>query len=181
MTNLIDDSRGSWKAESIRDMSIPFKADKILSIPISFRKQENKLVWHYIKNGRFMVRSSYYLATSIFLFKDNSTSAATCNHVWPFHELWNLKIPPKIQMLSWRCAHNIFLIRSNLQRRGVMTISSCKRYGETGKTIEHALKDCHWAAGIWFLSPLGLRSMQIQLSSEKVEQDWGLLLEMVRP
>lgn len=44
-----------WNNDLIYSIFFPFEARKILSIPLSFRLPEDRLVWHYTKDRNYSV------------------------------------------------------------------------------------------------------------------------------
>ncbi|KAL6998767.1 hypothetical protein U1Q18_043543, partial [Sarracenia purpurea var. burkii] len=50
---------GRWNSQAIRSM-LPLDADLIEAIPLSVQNNEDVLVWHYSKDGRYSVRTGYY-------------------------------------------------------------------------------------------------------------------------
>ncbi|KAL0428307.1 UNVERIFIED_CONTAM: hypothetical protein Slati_3005500 [Sesamum latifolium] len=65
VADLIDPIRSDWRVEQVEVVFWPSDIEYILSIPLSRVGEEDQLVWHYSKNGKFSVRSAYHLACSL--------------------------------------------------------------------------------------------------------------------
>lgn len=59
--DFIDKDSEDWMHELILELFTKEKDDLILSIPLSLRPTEDKIIWHFDKN-RFLVWSSYHVA-----------------------------------------------------------------------------------------------------------------------
>ena len=62
---LIDQDTKCWKANLVKRTFLPFEADTILSIPLSYSLPNDKLIWTGNKRGEFLVWSAYYIALPI--------------------------------------------------------------------------------------------------------------------
>ena len=51
-----------WKVKLIRAVFLPFEADTILNMPLSYNLPEDKLIWTSNRRGDFTVKSAYYIA-----------------------------------------------------------------------------------------------------------------------
>ena len=61
---LIDPDTRRWKADLVRRTFLPFEANTILNLPISFSLPED-IIWIGNKRGEFTVKSIYYIALII--------------------------------------------------------------------------------------------------------------------
>ena len=59
VSKLIDPDTNQWNAQIIRETFLPFEADDICRIPLSYRRPEDKIIWHHSKQGLFTVKSAY--------------------------------------------------------------------------------------------------------------------------
>jgi hypothetical protein len=62
VSNLIDPDTKQWDRGLIYSTFNHAEAKQILSIPISQRSPEDKLIWHWEKDGDYSVRSTYHLS-----------------------------------------------------------------------------------------------------------------------
>ena len=65
VSELIDHTSMTWKAELVRNCFFDFDSDVILQIPLSMRKQEDCWAWHHERNGLFTVRFAYRMLIEI--------------------------------------------------------------------------------------------------------------------
>ncbi|KAM2572043.1 hypothetical protein TB1_006689 [Malus domestica] len=71
----------------------------ILSLPLSFRAPEDRLVWHYDERGHFFVKSGYWVAWQWLQSSDSSASSSTTVSAYAklWKHLWKANIPPKVK------------------------------------------------------------------------------------
>ena len=66
--------------------------------------------------------------------------------------IWNLKLPPKITIFIWKCAHNRIPTRAILFPHLNSTNQSCPCCNACERPI-HTLRDCIFARNIWLSFP----------------------------
>ena len=126
VAELIDPFTGTW------DEQLTFRledANVILTVPTV----EGISDWparHYDSKGNFSVKSAYKLAVQLQdqkLGRDASSSNSRQNveGEFPWHKIWQQKLPNKVNMFIWRMAHNNLHVRRNLARRGVKLVTLC--------------------------------------------------------
>ena len=59
---LIDEDTKRRKTDLVQALFLPFEADTILQIPLSYSFPDDKMVWVGNKWGFFSVKSAYYVA-----------------------------------------------------------------------------------------------------------------------
>ncbi|KAK4401746.1 hypothetical protein Sango_0915300 [Sesamum angolense] len=89
VSELVDDESGEWKVSRLREIFLPIDIETILSIPLGRTIQPDLIVWHYMKDGRFSIRSAYHLARSL----KEGTSSSKETQPWSF--LWAATVPQK--------------------------------------------------------------------------------------
>ncbi|XP_050217814.1 uncharacterized protein LOC126668671 [Mercurialis annua] len=123
---------------------------KILSIPLPYWPYNDKLVWHYHSQGKYTVKSGYYIALNSGYKPYQSLIPQLQKPDWKL--LWNLKIPNKIKVFIWKCLHEGLPTGIALQHRLNYTSSCC--FCDQQETLIHMLFTCPRAKQIWFISPL---------------------------
>ncbi|KAL5792216.1 hypothetical protein ACOSP7_000810 [Xanthoceras sorbifolium] len=113
-----DSASGAWNSELVRSSFAPIDADCILSLPTSMRSCPDKLLWHYSKDGKYSVKSGYWLASSLAQDGASSSSSSAGSSWWKF--LWGLNILAKVRMFVWRACRNLLPTRSLLAARRVL-------------------------------------------------------------
>lgn len=103
VSDLIE-SPGKWNVELIQQSFLSPDSELILTLPLSPFNHNDSWLWHYNKNGIYLVRSGYNLAVDI----DSSgpSSSSEVLSTW-WKAFWALKIPRKILIFGWRGYHEI--------------------------------------------------------------------------
>ncbi|XP_057790227.1 uncharacterized protein LOC131007086 [Salvia miltiorrhiza] len=91
-------------------------------------------------------------------FKDGENDE---DRIW----IWGLDVIPKVKLFLWRCLVNALPTSEGLRRCSIDVDPICRRCGEAIETGEHALRDCNWVAFLWEVSPLKLKTVDAQNSS----------------
>ena len=137
--------------DTLKSLFLPFEVETILNIPLSHNLPEDKIIWVGNNKGVFFVKSAYYVALSMI----NSSDSGECSYRDPrtplWKRIWQLKIPPKIRIFSWKVCVNALPTMSNLRKRGVSTDGLCPVCGLEEETILHALCRCMAMKEVWRL------------------------------
>ena len=99
---LIDHDLRSWRAVLVKSIFLPFEADTILNIPISYNLPEDKLIWVGNRKGVFTVKSAYYVALNLVDYADKGESSFGDPWERLWKKIWHLNIPPKVKNFAWR-------------------------------------------------------------------------------
>ncbi|XP_070673150.1 uncharacterized protein [Malus domestica] len=104
---LIDTSSRVWRTDLLSEFFSPEEVSLILSLPLSFRAPEDRLMWHYDEKGFFSVKSGYWVAQQ--WLQSPYSSASSSNSVSAYGRLlkhiWKGNIPPKVKNFTWMIAH----------------------------------------------------------------------------
>ena len=68
--------------------------------------------------------------------------------------LWNLSLPPKVKLFTWRLIKGLLPTRADLIRRKITTDGICQHCGNSMETTEHLFRDCEWSMHFWYSSCL---------------------------
>jgi hypothetical protein len=66
---------------------------------------------------------------------------------FPWHKIWQLKVPNKVQMFFWRFVHNSLLVQKNLKRRKIKTETLCPMCNR--QDCGHLFFNCKGARECW--------------------------------
>lgn len=116
----------------------------LCTTPTSLFSTDTDYLNRYTRNhfsGICSVKSAYQS-----LLTWNRLGALTRNETWPW--IWKLKIPPKINLFIWKCAHHRIPTKSILFSHSTHHSQLCARCNET-ETPFHVLRDCDFARNIW--------------------------------
>ena len=142
VSTLIDSESRRWKVGLVRSIFLPFEANTIMNIPLSYNLLEDKIIWIGNKRGEFTMKSAYYIA----LKGVDSVEVAECFNGDPriplWKKLWHLKVPAKIRIFAWKACMNAFPTKLNLYKRGINTSVICPICDHGVETILHSLVFC---------------------------------------
>ena len=65
VSSLIDEDKKWRKANAIKALFLPFKANSILKIPLSYNLPDDELIWVGNKRGSLTIKSAYYITAKI--------------------------------------------------------------------------------------------------------------------
>ena len=149
VSSLIDPATKWWRADLIRATFLPFEAETILKIPISYSLPEDKLIWMGNNRGDFSVKSAYHVAHDLI----EATDEVECSLGDPlkplWKNLWRLNLPVKVKIFAWRAYVNGLPTREKVCTRGITTSNECPICGKELETIHHALLHCEFVNLVW--------------------------------
>ncbi|KAL5780225.1 hypothetical protein ACOSQ2_010962 [Xanthoceras sorbifolium] len=187
MVASLKSASGAWNTDLVRSSFAPIDADCILSLPTSVRSCPDKLMWHHTKDGKYSVKSGYWLASSLAQDGTSSSSSLAGSSWWKF--LWGLNIPAKVRMFVWRACRNLLPTRSLLAARRVPVGAGCPLCGADVDSVLHSLWLCRTLveskAAVPFLAGLRLPAVGsffdfiIACSSVLLVQEMELLLVLL--
>lgn len=148
---------GKWQLEDIVNWISVEEANAICAIPISVRRNKDKLQWVHNENGKYSVRSGHFLACKEPLksFDTPSNSRTTSPDLWK--ALWKLKVPPNVRIFLWKACNSAVSTKENLFKRKCSSTAICPVCLEKVESVEHVLILCQWAKVTWFSSFLSIR------------------------
>ena len=150
---LIDEAKGTWNENLVKECFNPSDAEKILQLPLLHNHCEDFPSWPYTKEGIYSVRSAHNLAKMEgfhkFLSvngKGESSDMTKIKRVWK--RLWMIKAPAKMKIILWRMAHDCLPTGMQLKHRHIPAPYACCFCGRE-ETVEHALLMCQYASEVW--------------------------------
>uniref|UniRef100_A0A803Q944 RRM domain-containing protein n=1 Tax=Cannabis sativa TaxID=3483 RepID=A0A803Q944_CANSA len=132
LTNLkrADDT---WDLAFIRAIFNGDDAELILGIPTNDASINDKIMWHYSRNGEYSVRSGYFLA-SVRLEIEAQSNNRRMTEWWKC--MWKRKILPKVNHFVWKISHSWIPTKVALASRG-----SAPRSGDVLEWCDRYLKE----------------------------------------
>ncbi|KAH7544499.1 hypothetical protein JRO89_XS15G0175400 [Xanthoceras sorbifolium] len=140
MVASLKSASGAWDSALIRSSFAPIDADCIMSLPTFVRSCPDKLMWHHSKDGKYSVKSGYWLASSLARDGTSSSSPSAGSSWWKF--LWGLNIPAKVRMFVWRACRNLLHTRSLLAARRVPVGAGCPLCDAAVESVLHSMWLC---------------------------------------
>jgi hypothetical protein len=125
---------------------------------VSLTDEPDHIIWSFSSTGKYSVQSLYAIIN---------------NHgVKPVfvHAVWNLSIPPRIQIFLWLLSKNKLLTRDNLAKRRNVDDRTCIFCAEP-ESIHHLFFDCCVARGLW-LELTECLNLNVAWSYEAVASLW---------
>ena len=107
VSELLDTDGRDWDFDRLIQIFNPADVEEIVKIKIPARRMEDFIAWHMEKTGLFSVRSAYNLAFRIKLGQGTASSSSApdgARKVWS--RVWSGKIPPKVNVFTWKLARN---------------------------------------------------------------------------
>lgn len=139
VSSILNDQNIDWDEEVIEDIFNSRDAKLILSIPLSVRNRDDKLIWAKEEKGIFTVRSCYRALVGELPISDNME--------WTV--LWKLKMPPKVKIFFWQACVSCLPTADMLRQRHVDCPSLCQLCLKESETISHVLVNCEAARNCW--------------------------------
>lgn len=119
VSSLTDEDTRHWKVDKIREHFLPFEAETILNIPLNYNLPKYSIIWAGNKCGTFSVKGAYYVALSL-VEKTEIGECSTGDYRTPlWKKMWQLKLPAKIRIFTWKACMEGLPTRLNLGRKGL--------------------------------------------------------------
>ncbi|KAK6123164.1 hypothetical protein DH2020_043092 [Rehmannia glutinosa] len=154
VADLIDKEINSWNVPLVHALFSEPEASLILSMPLSLSHYEDPWYWFHSKNGKFNVKSAYYVSlTEINMdsgFPEMGSSSSGNFPIW--RNLWKLRIPPRILHFTWRFLTDSLPVPQNLLRRRIPVDSTCPHCDSHDASSSHILFTCPFAMQVWQLA-----------------------------
>ena len=131
----------------VRSIFLPFEANTILKIPMSYNLPEDSLIWIGNKKGSFTVKSAYHITSSMVDSDKDGESGNARTSLWK--RIWHQKIPPKLKIFARRTYVNGLPTMFNLNHRGIHCSSFCPLCDKAIETTAHAFFHCDHAKLTW--------------------------------
>uniref|UniRef100_A0A803QHJ7 Piwi domain-containing protein n=1 Tax=Cannabis sativa TaxID=3483 RepID=A0A803QHJ7_CANSA len=148
-------------------------AEMILSLPNSGWDIDDKILWHYSKNGEYSVKSGYRMACELKAERQQSDDHLAVQ--W-WRKLWRLKIPQKIKVFVWKLAHGWLPTSTVLAKRHVSTTGGCSRCSpHNSEIIFHAFWECKKSKSLWNTRNACIHGGFVPQPAEMVEWCYKLL------
>lgn len=124
----------------VRSIFLPFEANTILKIPLSYNLPKDSLIWIGNKRGILTVKSAYYIASSLVVSNKDGESSSINLKTSLWKRIWHQEIPPKLKIFAWRTCVNDLPTMYSLNHRGIHCSSFCPLYDKAFETTAHVLQ-----------------------------------------
>lgn len=147
VSELIDFESGHWNLSALGNSIDDNTREAILSIPLSSNWPVDCLFWLHTQDGRYSVKSGYWLGRLGALNDHSNASPGTSATLWS--KLWNLECPPKMRHFLWRACKGSLATNHERFRRHLTQSPLCNRCQREEETTCHALLDCEANKAVW--------------------------------
>ncbi|CAB4284327.1 unnamed protein product [Prunus armeniaca] len=142
--DLIDPEVRIWQRDLIQRYFTLEEAQLILPMVISWWGCPDRQIWHFIKHGRYTVKSGYDLAiklrrNGVISRKGEGECSNQSGQRCPWKRIWALQMPSKTWMFIWRCCRNVLVVHENFRRRHVYVEVDCRLCDVHGVEVEDFL------------------------------------------
>ena len=177
VSELIDPTTRTCNRPILMQHFVKPDVDVIMSIPLSFRVQQDFWAWHYDKRGIFSVRSAYRMLSAIKFQREDwlehrtgHSNIAAYNKSWSL--LWKVKVPSKVRLFAWRLAHTSIPTGTLKHERKMAGSPVCSICNDALDTWRHSLMNCRMARCVWALADAN----QVEQLSSSMEPNATLWL-----
>ena len=146
--SLINVALSWWNINLIDLCFYPLEATLIKSLPLCSIPLPDTLVWRAEKSGCYLVKSGYKLLCN-FPLSDSNRPQVSDSMKCLWKSIWKMKVPGKIKHFLWRACTNSLPTKENLMKQKIIHDSSCPRYSNSSKSVEHALWSCACIKALW--------------------------------
>ncbi|KAK3204934.1 hypothetical protein Dsin_018980 [Dipteronia sinensis] len=115
VVDLLDNDSRMWDIGKLNEVLLPIDKDIVLTIPISWRKSIDFLLWHFDKSCVYTINSGYRVACTQNLEALVSNSSISCN--W-LKTLWSLNLPPKVHIFCLKGLFECAAFDGNVVEKG---------------------------------------------------------------
>ena len=134
----------------VRNFFLPFEADTILNIPLSYNLPKDSIMWIGNKRGVFSIRSAYYVALQVVEKSEASECSSEDCRTRLWKKVWQLQLPAKTRIFAWKACLDELSMRLNLAKRGVMVEADCPLCKKALESTSHALFYCDKLWEVWW-------------------------------
>lgn len=139
VADLIDPYTGAWDRDMISTFFWPVDHDRILATSVGAASVDDRLIWHFERDGRFLVRSCHRVVfNSLVNNAGEGGTSSSGESEFNWKGIWSLPIPPRIRLFWWRGCSHILPHNTELFRRHIANNPLCPH---CGREIESCPRD----------------------------------------
>ncbi|XP_030930791.1 uncharacterized protein LOC115956606 [Quercus lobata] len=123
----------------VKRFFLPFEAETILNIPLSYNLPEDSIIWLGNKWGVFTVRNAYYVALPIVENSEEGECSSGDSRTRLWKKVWQLKLPAKVRIFAWKACMDGLPTKLKLAKRGLNVGAECPLCEKAVESSSHAL------------------------------------------
>lgn len=147
VSDLIHPTNREWDVNKLAVVFNQQDQPLIRSIKLSRYNNVDVVIWPFVRNGIYTVKSGYWVITHFFVEGDLIVPAD--GSVALKKRIWKLKILPTIKLFLWRLVSGAVPTAARMCTRGIFIDPICQRCCMEEETIFHMLFECLHAKAIW--------------------------------
>ncbi|KAI5437568.1 hypothetical protein KIW84_023617 [Lathyrus oleraceus] len=136
---LIDSDLGRWNLEALQANFDDSEAIHIASFPLFDRLLDDKLIWHFEKDGEYSIKMSYHLLRDINSRSKPDPSTRLDPAVWK--SFWKTLINERVKNFIWRLSKVILPTKYNLSKKGIRNKVVFKKECPDPRAVSHEIWD----------------------------------------
>ncbi|CAL1387380.1 unnamed protein product [Linum trigynum] len=149
VAEVIFQGEGRWNEAKLGQWFDPHTCRAIKAIPLPRHNVEDKLIWHYSRDGIFSVKSAYHLATTLERREGQWKAGASWMDKPSWIRVWGADIPPKLKVFVWQILNRILPTTEALIEKRIPVHPRCPVCWAAPETMEHLFLDCPVARALW--------------------------------
>jgi hypothetical protein len=132
----------------VNSIFLPHDAAEVLKIRVGSNVLEDKVARHYEKNGLFIVKSAYKLATALKNEAPAPSSNAPDGKRLLWQNIWKASVPKKVHIFGWRLPCDNLPTQKNKWQRKLELQNTCTICGNATEDSFHAAVECKKARAL---------------------------------
>ena len=137
--DLLKPGSRDWDIELLDELFYSTDVNAIVRTPLVSHDSQDRLIWHYAKNGIYSVKSGYRIAMN----NNSNTVQNMSNFPRNWSAIWNQTLPPRIKLFLWGACIWLHPSPRRLERqRGMQLNPRCPLCNREPETVHHALLSC---------------------------------------
>ncbi|KAM1498581.1 hypothetical protein ACFX10_021399 [Malus domestica] len=162
VNSLLSTDYGSWEIDFLKPFLVEEEIKAIYETHSGDPSSNDRLVWPFVKNGIYSVKSGYHWAMTRNIQQrigNPHRSALIPKQVWKC--VWKLEVQPKIRSFMWRSLQEAVATNVNLFMRRSSSSTLCPICNRYEESLVHLFLQCSWVEeAIWLGSIVGLANGQ---------------------
>ncbi|CAL1377702.1 unnamed protein product [Linum trigynum] len=116
---------GRWNDAKLGQWFDPLTCRAIKAIPFPRQNVEDRLIWHYTRDGIFSVKSAYHIAVSLEKRSGLWRALVSWMDKSSWIRVWGANIPPKLKVFVWQILNRILATTEALIEKKVPVPPRC--------------------------------------------------------
>lgn len=111
--------------------------------PYSINKIDDKLIWKFIPDGDFLVKTATWA---------NNNTVPPLPKAKLLNSLWKLNLRPNLQLFDWKFLREILHTGNKIKRLGINIDGNCPFCNKGDETLNHLFSTYELALNVWSIT-----------------------------